>query len=1307
MTTRENWHFWIDRGGTFTDVVARDPEGVLHVRKLLSEDRRHYADAPLQAIRDLLGIAPGESIPSERVAAVKMGTTLATNALLERKGAPVGLLVTKGFRDLLDIGYQDRPDIFALEIVMPESLAQSILEIDERVLADGEVRKALDEAEVREALDTLRGQDVDSVAVLFLHSYQHPEHEQVVGRLAREMGFSQVSLSHEVTREIKAVPRGDTTMVDAYLTPVMRDYIRRIREALGEGVLLQFMQSDGGLAAANRFSGKNAVLSGPAGGVIACQHVMAQAGFSKAIGFDMGGTSTDVSRVDVAPDYIYEKRVAGVRLKAPMIHIETVAAGGGSILAFDGRRFTVGPESAGADPGPACYRKGGPPTVTDANLVLGRIQPRYFPECFGPDADEPLDAEASRRALGRIAEEVKRSTSKSMTVEEVAAGFVRIANENMAKPIKEISVARGYDVQEYALCCFGGAGPQHACAIASALGIRDILIHPRAGVLSAYGMGLANLTHDASETVLEALGEDILERLELRFRILEEKGRHILLAEGADEGAIDHMRTLGVRYVGTDDEVTVFLDDEPPDDEAMEAFAEALDNALSKLDELPQLPSNRPPAADVADVVRRFEEVHRLRYGFVKADTPLEVVKLGVFTSAPASGSESVDRSCEEDSTVSEMMATLKYEVDKEQKLEERTGGNGNSHGHPRKSERFDEWLLMHPSQVSRDDLFPKKLTGESAFDSATVWFDVLRADGIRDLQKTTTPIFHRTDLKPFNQIDGPALIMEEASTIVVDPGWALEVDGHGNLILSDPGMGPKREEVSTERDPVMLEVFNNLFMAVAEQMGEMLERVSHSVNIKERLDFSCAVFSPDGELVANAPHIPVHLGAMGETIQAVLAAKGEAMKPGDVYVTNDPYHGGSHLPDITVVTPVFDDQGARIFVVANRGHHADIGGITPGSMPPFSKSIEEEGVIIRDFLLVSEGHFRETEMEELLSSDPYPARNIPERLSDLRAQIAANEQGVDHLRLLCDKYSIEVVHAYMAHVRDNAAEAMREVIAKLPDGRHHFEDHLDSGARIVCTVTIDNDEALVDFTGTDPQLEGNLNAPPAVVTAAVLYAFRTLVARPIPLNGGCLDPITIRIPEGSVLRPAYPAAVVGGNVETSIRIVDTIFGALGVIAGSQGTMNNFTFGTDDWGYYETICGGAGAGPGFHGASAVHTHMTNTRITDPEVLEHRYPVVLREFGICEGSGGKGDWRGGDGVRRAIEFREPMTVSILAERRLTRPYALGNAEPGQPGRNLIIHDGETQEKPGHTRFDVQPGDIVVIETPGGGGANSNE
>lgn len=1189
------WEFWIDRGGTFTDVVARDPEGAIHVHKLLSENPDHYEDAPLEAMRRLLELGQGAPFPPGLIRSVRMGTTLATNALLERKGVPVGLLITKGFRDLLEIGYQDRPNLFALNIEKPESLAKCIIEIDERVLADGEVRAPLNDDEVRAALQSFRDDGIDSVAVLFLHSYAHPDHEKRVGEMAQAMGFSQISLSHQVACEIKAVPRGDTTLVDAYLTPILRDYVARIRKALGPDVILRFMRSDGGLVRAENFSGKDAILSGPAGGVVATYNL----GLTlekPQIGFDMGGTSTDVSRIELGPTIVHETRVAGVRLKAPMIEIETVAAGGGSILGFEHGRLTVGPASAGANPGPACYGKGGPATVTDANLILGRIAPGYMPRTFGPNADAPLSRDAAHSSIGALRDPIQDYTQREWSLEEVAEGYLRIANEHMVSAIKTISVARGYDVQEHVLVCFGGAGGQHACAIADALGINTIRFSPYAGVFSAYGMGRADIGDFFVKPILTELNSQSL----LNFFSQAEESKEVVYTRLApdivSDTHIDQNTWIELRYVGSDSSITFNVEEH----------------------------------RECPGIIGKFESLHRREYSFTHEGRAIEIVNMRIHSYI-----------C--------------------------TGGDEN----PRDfidSERTKHETIDTPGQISS---------------------------------------YAYARLAPEVLTSGPALIHMDTSVVVVESGWSFNVDsGCHELELIRETVKSEIIPRCTTRDPIMLEVFNNLFMSIADQMGKRLEHVAHSVNIKERLDFSCALFTADGELVANAHHIPVHLGAMGESVKAVLRARGDSMSPGDVFATNDPFDGGSHLPDITVVTPVFDDAGDRIFIVANRGHHADIGGITPGSMPPNSKTIDEEGIVLRNVPIVHGGHFDEEGIINILSSGPHPARNIDERLSDLRAQIAANTFGVELLQELVEKYSLEVVQAYMNHMRDNAAECMESVLRELGDGEYSFEDAMDDGAIIAVKITIRDGRATIDFTGTSPQVEGNLNAPRAVTVSACLYVLRSLIAKDIPLNSGCLSPIDIIIPEGSLLNPNPPAAVVGGNVETSQRICDVLYGALESVAASQGTMNNLTFGNESWGYYETICGGTGAGPDFDGTSAVHSHMTNTRITDPEVMEHRYPVVVRSFTVREGSGGAGARRGGDGIVREIEFREPVEVSMISERRTRSPYGLKGGASGAPGQNTFIGaEGESQTLEGHFTLTAKPGDAIRIESPGGGGYGS--
>ncbi len=1196
-SSEKGWRFWVDRGGTFTDVVARDPSGELHLRKLLSEDPERYADAPLHAIRLLLGLAAEAPIPAELLAEVKMGTTLATNALLERRGRPTGLLITRGFADLLAIANQDRPDIFALEVRRPEPLVAAVEEVDERMMADGTVRLHLDERQARAALRRLRDRGLQAVAILLLHGFAYPQHELRLGELAREAGFTQVSLSHRVAREIKAVGRGDTTAADASLSPIIQDYVGRVRAALGAATPLWFARSSGGLAPADRFTGKDAVLSGPAGGVVACAEIARRAGCSKVIGFDMGGTSTDVSRWAGRFERCYEKRIAGVRLKAPMLQLETVAAGGGSILTFDGQRYQVGPRSAGANPGPACYRKGGPATVTDANLVLGRIQPRWFPTCFGSTGDQPLDPDAARERLSALA-------TSGRTVEQVAAGCLRIANEHMVTAIQEISVARGHDPAEHALVCFGGAGAQHACALAAALGIGTVLIPPLAGVLSAWGIGRAEASYSAVEPVLEILSPSLLRALQPRIRRLEQAGAQRMAAAGFDAQRVVQRPSLELRYLGVD----------------------------ATLD-LPLGP----------ELQRRFEAAHQARYGYLQPDQPVEVVNLRLETAG----------------------------------LGERT--------------RERPQALEH-----------RQLGPEQAIATRWVHFEGLGDDGRRQLTRLDTPVYQRDTLRPGHQLLGPALLVEPISTVVVDPGWSAEVDGWGQLHLRARASGPRRERVGTACDPVLLEVFNNLFGSIADRMGATLERVAHSVNIKERLDFSCAVFDGQGRLVANAQHIPVHLGAMGASVRAIIEGSGGALSRGDVYASNDPYHGGSHLPDVTVVSPVFIEEQLEFFV-ASRGHHADIGGRSPGSMPPDARTLHEEGVVLHCLRLVSAGRFQEAQVRAALSSGPWPARNLPERLSDLRAQVAANHSGARLLTELCEHYGSSTVRAYMDHVRDNAAAAMRRLLARLPDGEHSYADRLDSGARIACRVTVQGEHCAVDFSGTSPQLPGNLNAPAAVTTAAVLYAFHTLVHESVPLNDGCLEPISIRVPPGCLLDPRPPAAVAAGNVETSMRVVEVLLAALGALSAGQGTMNNLLFGAADWGYYETICGGTGAGRGFHGEHAVHSHMTNTRITDPEVLERRYPVLLRRFAIRRGSGGAGRWRGGDGAVRELEFLEPLQLTMITERRSSRPFGLRGGEPGMAGGNTLISaDGAEHALPGRFSVEVRAGDALRIETPGGGG-----
>ncbi|UCZ56988.1 hydantoinase B/oxoprolinase family protein [Desulfurispirillum indicum] len=1192
------WQFWIDRGGTFTDVIARTPDGSILTRKLLSENPGHYDDAALQGIRDLLGLDTTAPIPPEHIDAVKMGTTVATNALLERKGEPTLLLITKGFADALRIGYQARPHIFALEIALPELLYGDVVEVDERIMADGTVLQAPDEQQVRNALQRAYNSGLRSCAIAFLHGYRFPRHEQQVARIARDLGFPQVSVSHQVSPLIKFVGRGDTTVVDAYLSPILRRYANRVAAALGN-TRLQFMKSDGGLTNARCFAGKDAILSGPAGGIVGCIHTARIAGYDQVIGFDMGGTSTDVSHYSGELERSFETVIAGVRMRVPMMTIHTVAAGGGSILHFDGSRYRVGPDSAGADPGPACYRRGGPLSVTDINVMLGKLQPRFFPAVFGPHGNEPLDAEIVAEHFQELTRQIRAATGDARSPEEVAEGFLKIAVENMANAIKRISVQRGHDITHYTLNCFGGAGGQHACLVADTLGMPRVLIHPLAGVLSAYGMGLADMTTIGEATVEEPLSPTLCERLQQVIHELEQQGRRELLDQGAAPESIHSRHQLLVRYQGTDTSLLVDF-------------------------------------GSVGSIRHGFEALHQQQFGFCTPDTPLLVSAAVV---------EVISRS-----------ASLQDEPD-----------------------------LPSPAGP-----LPKPLDLVRTFMAGTF--------------HDATPVHDRQYLQPGHCLQGPAIIQEPVGTIVVEPGWQASVNPKGHIILERYQARPRQYAVGTEVDPVMLEVFNNLFMSIAEQMGTTLEKTASSANIKERLDFSCAIFDHGGALVANAPHVPVHLGSMGESVRAILQQRQGTMRPGDVYMLNDPYQGGTHLPDVTVVTPVFDHSGAEIlFYAASRAHHADIGGITPGSMPPDSRAIEDEGVLITNFQVVRDGQLLEPQVRRLFSSGAHPARNPDQNISDLKAQIAANNCGVRELHKMVDHYSLPVVHAYMQHVQDNAEEQVRRVLHVLEDGQ--WEKIMDCGARIRVTIRVDRHHrsATVDFTGSSPQQPGNFNAPRAITRAAVLYVLRTLVQDNIPLNDGCLKPIQLIIPQGSMLSPTYPAAVVAGNVEVSQVITDTLYAALGVLANSQGTMNNLTFGNSRYQHYETLCGGAGAGNGFHGASAVHVHMTNSRLTDPEILETRFPVLLESFSIRHGSGGAGTWQGGNGAERRIRTLEPMEVAILANSHQVAPSGLQGGSNGATGHCWVERRDGTKEVLLSTgKATMQKGDVVVVQTPGGGG-----
>jgi 5-oxoprolinase (ATP-hydrolysing) len=1184
------WEFWIDRGGTFTDIVGRAPDGSLALRKLLSENPGKYRDAAVAGIRAILGVAPDAAIPAGTIAAVKMGTTVATNALLERKGEPTLLAITEGFSDALRIGYQNRPKLFDLQIVLPDMLYGEAIEIAERLSATGQVLKPLDGDAARATLSAAHARGYRSVAIVLMHGFRFPDHERRLAEAAGEIGFTQISVSHEVSPLMKLVARGDTTVVDAYLSPILRRYVDQVREELGRDTRLLFMQSNGGLADAARFRGRDAILSGPAGGIVGMARTAAEAGFEKVVGFDMGGTSTDVSHFVGQFERTQETTVAGARIRAPMMNIHTVAAGGGSICRFDGARLRVGPESAGAVPGPACYRRGGPLTVTDCNVLLGKIQPDRFPCLFGPDGDEPLDRAVVVEKFEAMAAEIG-----SMNPVEIAEGFIKIAVENMANAIKRISVQRGHDVTDYALACFGGAGGQHACLVADALRISRVVIHPLAGLLSAYGMGLAEV-RTVREAAMDApLMPQALDSMMETAATLQDGAAKELRAQGV-QGEVAFIRQAFVKYEGTDTPLPV-------------------------------------PFGSHDEIAAAFAAIHRQRFGFVAPDKRLIVESIAV----------------------------------------EAIGG-------------------------STDTRAVQSLPGKA--DQAPPDRATVRMAG----KKRKAALYDRAELATGAEIAGPAIVFEDNATTVVEPDWRARVDGHGNLILERAVPLPATTAIGTDADPVMLEVFNNLFMAIAEEMGAALQNTAYSVNIKERLDFSCALFDPTGALIANAPHMPVHLGSMGESVRTILTDRGASIAPGQVFMLNDPYHGGTHLPDVTVVMPVFiQDDSTPLFFVAARGHQADIGGITPGSMPPTSTNVDEEGVLISDFLLVDQGAFREAETRKLLGSGPYPARNRDQNIGDLKAQVAACVKGAEELKSMVGRFGRDVVLAYMRHVQDNAEEAVRRSIAKLRSGR--FSYAMDDGTTIGVRIDIDpkSRSATVDFAGTSPQVQTNFNAPISVCRAAVLYVFRTLVDDDIPMNDGCLRPITLKVPQGSMLNPAPPAAVVAGNVETSQVITDALYGALGVLAASQGTMNNFTFGDDDGQYYETIAGGSGAGPNFNGADAVQTHMTNSRLTDPEVLEWRFPVLLESFAIRQGSGGCGRHRGGDGTVRRVRFCKDMTAAILSGRRKVPPFGVAGGEPGAVGHNRIVRaNGQIDEIAATAVAEVKAGDVFIIETPGGGG-----
>ncbi len=1248
MEAERGWQFWIDRGGTFTDIVARRPDGTLTTLKLLSENPERYRDAAVHGIRELLGLAPGAPVPPATIDAVKMGTTVATNALLERKGERTALVITRGFGDALRIAYQNRPKLFVRRIELPTLLYERVIEADERIGARGELVHPLDLAAARRDLEAARADGIAAIAIVLMHGYRYPQHERALAALARELGFAQVSVSHEVSPLMKLVSRGDTTVVDAYLSPILRRYVDQVEGDLAgsdgnadrganrvtghsTAVRLQFMQSSGGLTDAHLFQGKDAILSGPAGGIVGAVEVSRLAGFERIIGFDMGGTSTDVTHYAGEYERAFDTEIAGVRLRAPMMRIHTVAAGGGSVCVFDGARFRVGPESAAANPGPASYRRGGPLTVTDCNVMVGKLDPELFPQVFGPDGGQPLDAAIVREKFAALAADVGAKTGAARTPEEVADGFLKIAVENMANAIKHISVQRGYDVTEYTLCCFGGAGGQHACLVADALGMTRVFLHPFAGVLSAYGMGLADVRAFKQQAVEARLSDDALVAARPALSELEAAARGDVAAQGIDATRIASKRTLHLKYEGTDTTLEVAV-------------------------------------APIPAIVAEFERKYRAQYGFLMPGKPLVIEAIAV---------ETVGRT--------------------------------------------------HIAAEARP-AFPRRVGALAPIRTNRIYTEGTFHDAA---------VYDREHLRPGDAIAGPAVIREDNATTVVEPGWRATFTDRGDLMLDRVEALRRTHAIGTTADPVLLEVFNNLFMAIAEQMGVTLANTAYSVNIKERLDFSCALFDGEGNLIANAPHMPVHLGSMGESVKTIIDRRWDTMKPGDVFVLNAPYNGGTHLPDVTVIAPVFlepsvpvaANAGAQFgqglhprqrgvaarapeFYVASRGHHADIGGITPGSMPPDSTHVDQEGVLLDNVQLVAEGRFLEAEMRAILSDGPYPSRNVDQNLADLRAQVAACAKGALELAKMVAHFRLPVVRAYMKHVQDNAEEAVRRVLDVLKDG--HFEYEMDSGAKIVVTIGIDKAkrEATIDFTGTSAQQPTNFNAPSAVCKAAVLYVFRTLVDDEIPMNAGCLKPLSIVIPEGSMLAPRYPAAVVAGNVETSQTVTDALYGALGVLAASQGTMNNFTFGNATYQYYETISGGSGAGPDFDGTSVVQTHMTNSRLTDPEVLEWRFPVRLDSYAIRHGSGGAGRHRGGDGSERRIRFLEPMTAVMLANHRRIPPFGVAGGAPGALGRNWVERAGYpaagAREEFGATfAVEMNVGDVFVIQTPGGGGFGKSE
>jgi 5-oxoprolinase (ATP-hydrolysing) len=1217
----QKWEFYIDRGGTFTDIVALNPQGEIIIHKLLSENPEHYQDSAIEGIRVVMGVAKGESLPTDQIAVIKMGTTVATNALLERKGEPVVLVINQGFRDALRIGYQHRPDIFARNIILPEMLYQEVVEVSARYSAQGEELTPVDTFQVEQDLLAVYRRGIRSCAIVLLHGYRYSQHEQQIQAIAGKIGFSQISVSHQVSPLMKLISRGDTTVVDAYLSPILQRYVNQVRQIYSlphsfasdtqdntsSHPQLMFMQSNGGLANADYFQGKDSILSGPAGGVVGAVKICQKASLSKIITFDMGGTSTDVAHFLGEYERNFDTEVAGVRLRAPMMAIHTVAAGGGSICYFDGHRYRVGPESAGANPGPACYGKGGSLTITDCNLLLGKIQTEFFPRVFGKNADSPLDLEIVKHKFAQLKAEINSNYS----LEEIAQGFLAIAVEKMANAIKKISLQKGYDVSEYCLCCFGSAGGQHACLIAESLGIKQIIIDPLAGVLSAYGIGLADLRIIKEKSINLECNLENIKQLNYDYSLLKEKTIKSLRLQLEQEKAAtlseQDLKTsykLYLKYEGTDSNLTINF-------------------------------------TDYQDIFAQFNDQHQKQYGFILPDKKLLIEQISLELIYP---------------TLAGKKATIP------------TRKNSN----------------LTPQTFVK--LYSKHQ-----------WHDA--------------PVYLRDQLASKQKITGPALIIESTGCNVIELGWQAAINQFNQLILTPIKIEPKsllKAEEITKPTPILLEIFNNLFRFIAEQMGVVLQNTSYSVNIKERLDFSCAIFDAQGELVANAPHIPVHLGSMSESVKALINDGTITLNQGDVYITNNPYNGGTHLPDITVITPIFSDfKQPASFYVASRGHHADIGGITPGSMPPDSKTIEEEGILINNFCLVKQGKLQEQELFNLLTNHQYPVRNYQQNLVDLQAQIAANEKGKQELQKLVKTYGLNTVKKYMQFIQDNGEQCVKKVLKSLPDGEGIIE--LDNGAKIQLKITINQQDstATIDFTGTSPQLNNNFNAPVAVCQAVVIYVFRTLVDDDIPLNAGCLKPLNIIIPVGCLLNPQYPAPVVAGNVETSQNITDCLYSALGIMANSQGTMNNFTFGNAKYQYYETICGGSGAGIDHHGTDAVHTHMTNSRLTDPEVLEWRFPVRLEKFAIRDGSGGEGKFKGGNGVIRVIRFLEPMSVGILSSRRRVCPQGLKGGQPGKKGHNYLIKSNQEKiELSGNAKVEMNVDDLFVIETPGGGGFFSN-